>query len=125
MKCTVPFGLVCLLVCYVPPSVFSKECYFCEITASARCPSTQMSCAEDEDCFVGEGAAFGVSMIQNKGCTRSINCGKEQPIPHMGVTYSLVTNCCKGNLCNAAQPPVLTSLFLRFAFASMLLLGLL
>ncbi|XP_044303981.1 sperm acrosome membrane-associated protein 4 [Varanus komodoensis] len=120
MKRTV--RLACLLVCMLP-HVLSKECYFCEVTASARCPSTKMTCSEEEDCFVGEGAALGVSVIQNKGCTRSLNCGKEQPIPHMGVTYSLVTNCCKGNLCNAAKRTAVPLLFLHLALASLLLLG--
>ncbi|XP_028559052.2 sperm acrosome membrane-associated protein 4 [Podarcis muralis] len=124
MKHPVHLGLVYLLVC-VLPSIFSKECYFCDITASAKCPATKMSCAEDEDCFVGQGAALGVSMIQNKGCTRSINCGKEQPVAHMGVTYSLVTNCCQGNLCNAAQFLKAPPLFLQLALPTILVLGLL
>ncbi|XP_061446176.1 sperm acrosome membrane-associated protein 4-like [Rhineura floridana] len=124
MKCPLCFGLVCLLVC-MWPSAFSKECFFCEITASTKCPGTKMSCAEDEDCFVGQGAALGVSLIQNKGCTRSINCGKEQPVAHMGVTYSLVTNCCHGNLCNVAPSLKVPSLFLQLALPSILMLGLL
>ncbi|XP_042331717.1 sperm acrosome membrane-associated protein 4-like [Sceloporus undulatus] len=115
-------GLVCLLVCVLPP-VFAKDCYFCEITNSLKCPSTKMSCVEDEDCFVGEGVALGVSKIQNKGCTRAINCGKEQPVTHMGVTYSLVTECCNGELCNASQLLTEPSLFLQLALVSILLLG--
>ncbi|XP_053122426.1 sperm acrosome membrane-associated protein 4-like [Hemicordylus capensis] len=117
---------ICLLVFMLPPA-FSKQCYFCEITDSTICPSTKMSCGEDEDCFVGQGAALGVSMIKNKGCTRAINCGREQPVSHMGVTYSLVTNCCKGSLCNAAQPQTLIapSLSLQLSLISILLLGLL
>lgn len=116
-------SLVCLLVCRLHP-VFSKQCFFCEITSSINCPSTMMSCGEDEDCFVGQGAALGVSNIKNKGCTRAINCGKEQPVSHMGITYSLVTNCCQGTLCNAAQTgPTAPSLFLQLALISLLLLG--
>lgn len=125
MKCPPFFRLLCLLACILPPT-FSKDCYFCEITASTKCPSTKMSCGEDEDCFVGKGAALGVSLIQNKGCIRSINCGKEQPVAHMGVTYSLVTNCCTGNLCNAAQNLMIPSLFLQIVFLiCILLLGIL
>ncbi|ETE70655.1 Protein FAM83E, partial [Ophiophagus hannah] len=86
------YSLVCILVCLLPSTV-SKDCIFCEITSSTICPGLRMSCAEDEDCFVGEGVALGVSDVLNKGCTRSINCGKEQPVAYMGVTYSLVTNC--------------------------------
>ncbi|XP_066483478.1 sperm acrosome membrane-associated protein 4 [Tiliqua scincoides] len=118
-------SLICLLACRTHLA-FSKKCFFCEITSSVKCPSTMMSCGEDEDCFVGEGAALGVSMIKNKGCTRAINCGKEQPVSHMGVTYSLVTNCCKGTLCNAAQTgPTTPSLVLQLVLTSLLLLGLL
>ncbi|XP_058039626.1 sperm acrosome membrane-associated protein 4-like [Ahaetulla prasina] len=119
MKCSLQFSLVCVLVCLLPSTV-SKDCIFCEITSSTICPGLRMSCAEDEDCFVGEGVALGVSDILNKGCTRSINCGKEQPVAYMGVTYSLVTNCCKGNLCNEAQSLRGPSLFLQFALISLL-----
>ncbi|XP_032090649.1 sperm acrosome membrane-associated protein 4 [Thamnophis elegans] len=119
MKCSLQFSLVCVLVCLLPSTV-SKDCIFCEITASTTCPGLRMSCAEDEDCFVGEGVALGVSDVQNKGCTRSINCGKEQPVAYMGVTYSLVTNCCKGTMCNGAQPLRGPSLFLQFALIGLL-----
>ncbi|KAH0626466.1 hypothetical protein JD844_001457 [Phrynosoma platyrhinos] len=101
----------------------TEDCYFCEITSSIKCPSTKMNCVEDEDCFVGEGVALGVSKIKNKGCTRAINCGKEQPVTYMGVTYSLVTECCKGDLCNASHLLTEPSLFLQLALLSILLLG--
>ncbi|XP_054848667.1 sperm acrosome membrane-associated protein 4 [Eublepharis macularius] len=118
------FSIFCLLTGMLPP-IFSKECYFCEITASARCPSTKMVCGDDEDCFEGQGAAMGVSLIKNKGCTRAINCGKEQPVSYMGVTYSLVTNCCQGDMCNTAQAITAPSLFLQLLFTGMILLSLL
>nr|XP_060639047.1 sperm acrosome membrane-associated protein 4 [Anolis sagrei ordinatus] len=115
-------GLVCLLVC-VLPSVFSKDCYYCDIAPSAKCPATRMICEEDQDCFVGEGVALGVPMVHNKGCTRAINCGKEQPVAYMGITYSLVTICCNGPLCNTAEPITKPSHFLLLAFIFALLLG--
>lgn len=117
---------ICLLACRLLHLVFSKECFFCDFTDAVVCPGNLMNCEEDEDCFVGEGAALGVSMIKNKGCTRAINCGKEQPISYMGVTYSLVTNCCQGPLCNAAQSgPTAPSLFLQLILIAVLLLSLL
>ncbi|XP_050783546.1 sperm acrosome membrane-associated protein 4-like [Gopherus flavomarginatus] len=94
--------LLALSLLLALPGASPKECFFCEVTSSRHCPSTRMSCAQDEDCFVGHGAALGVSLIQTKGCTRAIRCGKEHPVTHMGVTYSLVTVCCKGSLCNGA-----------------------
>nr|XP_020654423.1 sperm acrosome membrane-associated protein 4 [Pogona vitticeps] len=120
MMGTWSLGFICLLTC-VLPSVFSKVCFFCEITASTRCPATQMVCGEYEDCFVGEGAALGVSMIQNKGCTRDVDCGKEQSVSYMGVTYSLVTKCCKGDLCNAALPLTAPSILTQLGIIIVLL----
>ncbi|XP_060111818.1 sperm acrosome membrane-associated protein 4-like [Heteronotia binoei] len=122
MKHPVFISIICLLTAALPP-ILSKECYFCDITDSTKCPSTKMVCGDDEDCFEGQGAAMGVSMIKNKGCTRAIYCGKEQPISYMGVTYSLVTNCCKGDMCNAAQGLTAPSLFLQLLSTSVLLLG--
>ncbi|XP_075393676.1 sperm acrosome membrane-associated protein 4 [Tenrec ecaudatus] len=81
-----------------------KDCFFCELTDSKQCPSTHMSCAEEEDCFTGYGLAPGLGPITNKGCLRSTNCGQEQPVNYKGVTYSLVTSCCQGDLCNLAPP---------------------
>ncbi|XP_070584026.1 sperm acrosome membrane-associated protein 4 [Erythrolamprus reginae] len=121
MKCSLQFSLVCTLVCLLPSAV-SKDCVFCEITSSTVCPGLRMSCGEDEDCFVGEGVALGVSDILNKGCTPSIDCGKEQPVAHMGVTYSLVTNCCKGDLCNGAHSLRSPPLLLLFALIGLLVL---
>nr|XP_056719536.1 sperm acrosome membrane-associated protein 4 [Euleptes europaea] len=122
MKHPVFIGVFCLLTGLLPP-VLSKECYFCEITSSKKCPSTKMVCGDDEDCFDGQGAATGVSLIRNKGCTRSINCGKEQPVSYMGVTYSLVTNCCQGDMCNTGQALTAPSLFFQLLSAGVLLLG--
>ncbi|XP_048373504.1 sperm acrosome membrane-associated protein 4 [Sphaerodactylus townsendi] len=122
MKRPVFISIFCLLTGTLPP-VLAKECYFCEITSSTRCPSTKMVCGDDEDCFVGQGAATGVSLIKNKGCIRDINCGKEQPVSYMGVTYSLVTNCCKGDMCNAALALTAPALFFQLLFTSVLLLG--
>ncbi|KAM9633577.1 sperm acrosome membrane-associated protein 4 [Trichechus inunguis] len=99
-------GWLLLLVLALPPGTRSvKDCFFCEPTDSLHCPSTYMSCSEEEDCFTGYGVAPGLGPITNKGCLRSTSCGHEQPVSYMGVTYSLVTTCCYGNLCNAAPRP--------------------
>ncbi|CAM5123320.1 unnamed protein product [Natator depressus] len=116
--------LLALSLLVALPGASPKECFFCEVTSSRYCPSTRMSCAPDEDCFVGHGAALGVSLIQTKGCTRAIRCGKEHPITHMGVTYSLVTQCCKGSLCNGAgAPPRGPGLGLQLVLGMAVLLG--
>ncbi|XP_067388842.1 sperm acrosome membrane-associated protein 4 [Emydura macquarii macquarii] len=116
--------LLALALLLALPGASPKECFFCEVTSSRHCPSTRMSCAADEDCFVGRGAALGVSLIQTKGCTRAIRCGKEHPVTHMGVTYSLVTQCCKGNLCNrASSRPRGPGLGLQLALGAAVLLG--
>ncbi|KAM6222453.1 sperm acrosome membrane-associated protein 4 [Rhynchocyon petersi] len=79
-----------------------KDCMYCDLTSSENCPGTYVTCGEDEDCFSGHGVAPGVSPIINKGCVQATNCGREQPVAYMGVTYSLITSCCSGNLCNSA-----------------------
>ncbi|XP_054437181.1 sperm acrosome membrane-associated protein 4 [Pteronotus mesoamericanus] len=82
-----------------------KSCMFCELTDSLSCPGILMSCGEDEECFTGEGTAPGVGAITNKGCVRSSLCGREEPVTYQGVTYSLTSNCCFGNMCNRAPNP--------------------
>ncbi|XP_038608914.1 sperm acrosome membrane-associated protein 4 [Tachyglossus aculeatus] len=99
-----PRPLLLFLLALLAGPTSEKGCLFCELTDAQQCPGTLMQCAEDEDCFTGHGVALGVSLISNKGCVRATNCGKEQPVIYMGVTYSLVTACCQGELCNAAVP---------------------
>lgn len=95
------FGWLLLLVLVLcPGGTGIKDCVFCELTDSARCPGTQMRCGDDEDCFIGHGVAQGVGPIINKGCVQSTSCGREEPISYMGLTYSLTTTCCSGHLCN-------------------------
>nr|XP_008504756.1 PREDICTED: sperm acrosome membrane-associated protein 4 [Equus przewalskii] len=99
-------GWLLLLVTALPlGTTGAKDCVFCEISDSSSCPGTHMRCGDDEDCFTGHGVAPGVSPIINKGCVQATSCGQEQPIGYMGVTYSLVTNCCYGQLCNGALGP--------------------
>ncbi|XP_014650798.1 PREDICTED: sperm acrosome membrane-associated protein 4 [Ceratotherium simum simum] len=99
-------GWLLLLVMALPPGTTgAKDCVFCEITDSSSCPGTHMHCGDDEDCYTGHGVAPGVGPIINKGCVQTTSCGKEQPVSYMGVTYSLVTNCCYGQLCNEAPSP--------------------
>ncbi|XP_036983878.2 sperm acrosome membrane-associated protein 4-like [Artibeus jamaicensis] len=82
-----------------------KTCMFCELTDSQKCPGMLMTCGDDEDCFTGKGTAPGVGSITNKGCTRSSSCGREEPVTYQGVTYSLISTCCYGHLCNRAPDP--------------------
>ncbi|XP_048185896.1 sperm acrosome membrane-associated protein 4 [Perognathus longimembris pacificus] len=81
----------------------AKDCIFCELTDASKCPGSRMHCGDDEDCFTGHGVAQGMGPITNKGCIHSTNCGREEPISYMGLTYSLTTNCCYGHLCNRAS----------------------
>ncbi|XP_059109380.1 sperm acrosome membrane-associated protein 4 [Peromyscus eremicus] len=92
-----PLVLV-LVLC--PGATGIKDCVFCELTDSTQCPGTRMRCGDDEDCFIGHGVAQGVGPIINKGCVRSTRCGREEPVSYMGLTYSLTTTCCSGQLCN-------------------------
>ncbi|XP_006868318.1 PREDICTED: sperm acrosome membrane-associated protein 4 [Chrysochloris asiatica] len=97
-------GWLLLLLLALPPGTRSiKDCFFCELTDSQHCASTRMSCGDEEDCFTGFGVAPDLGPITNKGCLRNTNCGHEQPVSYMGVTYSLITTCCDGDLCNAAS----------------------
>lgn len=99
-------GWLLLLVMAVPPGTRgAKDCIFCELTDSTRCPGTHMRCGDDEDCFTGHGVAQGVGPITNKGCVRTTSCGREEPVSYMGLTYSLTTTCCTGHLCNAGPRP--------------------
>ncbi|XP_006208560.1 sperm acrosome membrane-associated protein 4 [Vicugna pacos] len=99
-------GWLLLLVTALPPGTTgAKDCVFCELTDSLSCPGTHMRCDDDEDCFTGRGVAQGAGPIINKGCTRATLCGREEPVSYMGITYSLVTNCCTGHLCNGAPNP--------------------
>lgn len=113
--------LLVLVLC--PGTRGIKDCVFCELTDSARCPGTHMRCGDDEDCFIGHGVAQGVGPIINKGCVHATSCGREEPISYMGLTYSLTTTCCSGHLCNRGAGPATgaTSLCLGLQ----LLLGLL
>ncbi|XP_012377878.1 sperm acrosome membrane-associated protein 4 [Dasypus novemcinctus] len=97
--------LLPLLVALSLGSTAAKDCFFCEVTEARECPATYMTCGDEEDCFTGNGMASGVGVIVNKGCVPVTLCGREQPITHMGVTYTLVTTCCAGNLCNGASRP--------------------
>uniref|UniRef100_A0A8C3WTK3 Sperm acrosome associated 4 n=1 Tax=Catagonus wagneri TaxID=51154 RepID=A0A8C3WTK3_9CETA len=99
-------GWLLLLMTALPPGTTGvKDCAFCELTDSATCPSIRMRCGDDEDCFTGHGVAPGVGPIINKGCVHSTSCGREEPVNYKGVTYSLITTCCMGHLCNGALDP--------------------
>ncbi|KAM6153237.1 sperm acrosome membrane-associated protein 4 [Erethizon dorsatum] len=82
-----------------------KDCFFCELTDSTRCPGTRMHCGDEEDCFTGRGVAPGVGPVINKGCVRATSCGREEPVSYMGLTYTLTTSCCSGHLCNRGPRP--------------------
>lgn len=99
-------GWLLLLVAALPQGTTGvKECIFCELTDSSNCPGTHMHCGDDEDCFMGQGTSPGLSPIINKGCVRSTSCGREEPVTYQGVTYSLISTCCYGHLCNKGPIP--------------------
>lgn len=112
-QATMVLGWLLLLVLGLCPGATAiKECVFCELTDSAQCPGVLMRCGDDEDCFTGHGVAQGVGPIVNKGCVHSTSCGHEEPVSYMGLTYTLTTTCCSGQLCNrgtglATGPPSL------------------
>lgn len=101
----VPGWLLLLAMALPPGARAAKDCVFCELTDSTRCPGSHMRCGEDEDCFIGHGVAPGLGNIINKGCVQSTSCGHEEPVTYMGVTYTLTTICCSGHLCNSATSP--------------------
>ncbi|XP_011372894.1 sperm acrosome membrane-associated protein 4 [Pteropus medius] len=99
-------GWLLLLVTALPRGTTgTKECVFCELTDSSSCPGTHMHCGDDEDCFTGTGTSPGLGPIINKGCLPSTLCGREEPVTYQGVTYSLISTCCSGHLCNRAPNP--------------------
>lgn len=99
-------GWLLLLMMALPPGTTGvKDCVFCELTDSATCPGIPMRCGDDEDCFTGHGVAPDIGPIINKGCVQSTLCGREEPVSYKGVTYSLITTCCMGHLCNGALDP--------------------
>lgn len=83
----------------------AKQCIFCELTDSSNCPGTHMHCGDDEDCFTGLGTTPGLGPVINKGCVQSTLCGREEPVTYQGVTYSLISTCCHGPLCNRGPNP--------------------
>ncbi|XP_036595801.1 sperm acrosome membrane-associated protein 4-like [Trichosurus vulpecula] len=84
--------------------VATKHCYYCDLTNMGNCVGTPMYCGEEEDCYYGRGTATGLTHIVNRGCVEATHCNREWPISYMGATYSFVTYCCHGNLCNAGPP---------------------
>uniref|UniRef100_A0A4X2LKJ9 Sperm acrosome associated 4 n=1 Tax=Vombatus ursinus TaxID=29139 RepID=A0A4X2LKJ9_VOMUR len=105
--------LIVVLACIT--MAVSKYCFYCDFT-NAHCVGTPMYCGEEEDCYFGHGTAAGLTYITNKGCVAVTRCGKDEPVTYMGVTYSFITYCCQGNLCNAGPrgpkqaPPSLTTI---------------
>ncbi|XP_012667956.1 sperm acrosome membrane-associated protein 4 [Otolemur garnettii] len=99
-------GWLLLLVMVLPPGTMGiKDCIYCEPTDSQYCAGTRMRCGDDEDCFIGHGVAQGTGPIISKGCVQATKCGREEPVTYKGVTYTLASKCCTGNLCNNAPGP--------------------
>ncbi|XP_036902248.1 sperm acrosome membrane-associated protein 4 [Sturnira hondurensis] len=99
-------GWLLFLVMALPSDTTGiKSCMFCELTDSLNCPGILMTCGKDENCFTGQGTAPGVGSITNKGCVRSSSCGREEPVIYQGISYSLISTCCYGHLCNRAPDP--------------------
>lgn len=99
-------GWLLLLVMALPQVMpDAKECIFCDLTDALDCTGIPMTCGDDEECFEGEGTAPGLSNIINKGCIETTSCGNEEAVTYQGVTYSLISTCCDGELCNRAFIP--------------------
>ncbi|KAK1329986.1 hypothetical protein QTO34_010170 [Cnephaeus nilssonii] len=98
-------GLLLLLVALPPGTAGAKDCMFCELTDSADCPGIPMACGDDEACFIGQGTAQDLGPVINKGCVGSEECGRQEPVTYQGVTYSLTSRCCDGDMCNGAPTP--------------------
>lgn len=99
-------GWLLLLVTALPPgTTAAKDCLFCELTDSKHCPGSHMHCGDDENCFTGHGVSPGAGTVINKGCVHATSCGREEPVSYKGVTYSLITTCCFGHMCNDAPSP--------------------
>ncbi|XP_051825111.1 sperm acrosome membrane-associated protein 4-like [Antechinus flavipes] len=95
-------GLTVVLACMA--MVVTKYCYFCDISNLGSCVSTTILCGEEEECYFGQGSASGLGHITNRGCVEGLYCGREQSITYMETTYSFITQCCEGNLCNDGPP---------------------
>ncbi|XP_005871655.1 PREDICTED: sperm acrosome membrane-associated protein 4-like [Myotis brandtii] len=99
-------GWLLLLVVALPQlATGAKECVFCDLTDSSDCAGIPMTCGDDEECFIGEGTAPGLSNVINKGCMETTSCGNEEAVTYQGATYSLISTCCDGELCNRAPIP--------------------
>lgn len=77
---------------------------YCELTDAADCPGITMACGDNEECFVGQGIAQDLGPVTSKGCVDANNCGRQEPVTYQGVTYSLTSTCCDGDMCNGAPP---------------------
>ncbi|XP_051823832.1 sperm acrosome membrane-associated protein 4-like [Antechinus flavipes] len=104
MGCRQFLFLGLLFTAILSPLVVAKNCYYCDLTNTPNCMGIPMYCGKEEDCYQGRGVASGISYIINKGCVEATNCGKEQLVEYMGVTYNFITYCCSGELCNAGSP---------------------
>lgn len=96
-------GLLLLLLALPPGTTGAKDCMYCELTDSADCPGIPMACGDDEECFIGQGTAQDLGPVINKGCLDANDCGGQEPVTYQGVTYSLTSRCCDGDMCNGAS----------------------
>lgn len=97
-------GLLLLLLALPPGAAGAKDCMYCELTDAADCPGIPMACGDNEECFVGQGAAQDLGPVTSKGCVDANECGRQEPVTYQGVTYSLTSRCCDGDMCNGAPP---------------------
>ncbi|XP_051824405.1 sperm acrosome membrane-associated protein 4-like [Antechinus flavipes] len=82
------------------PVVEARRCYYCDIANVENCPGGQITCAEKDDCYTGRGAVLGLPMIITKGCVESSQCGLERQFTYLNTNYTLLTYCCRSELCN-------------------------
>ncbi|XP_006776105.1 PREDICTED: sperm acrosome membrane-associated protein 4-like [Myotis davidii] len=99
-------GWLLLLVMALPPVMTgAKKCIFCDLTNSSDCTGIPMTCGDNEECFMGEGTTPSLSPVINKGCMETTSCGNEETVTYQGITYSLISTCCNGELCNRGPIP--------------------
>ncbi|KAM7045448.1 sperm acrosome membrane-associated protein 4-like [Molossus nigricans] len=82
-----------------------KICIFCELTDSLNYPGFPITCGNDEEFFMGQGTVPGLGSVFNKACMQFTLCGSLEPVTYQGITYSLISTCCYGQLCNRDPTP--------------------
>nr|XP_020819050.1 sperm acrosome membrane-associated protein 4-like [Phascolarctos cinereus] len=98
MRCCLIVGVALGLL--LTPLIEARRCYYCDIANFRTCVGVQITCAEENDCYIGRGAVRGLPTIISKGCSKASHCGRVRHVTYMGTAYNLITSCCQAELCN-------------------------